>query len=185
VGAANGKVFVAGGFVVGPPAGVTNALRIYDIASNTWSSGADMPAAKEAGAGAVVNGKFYVMGGDDFANGVNTNYIYDIATNTWSTGAPLPDSRSNTVATAMGGFVYVFGGGIITGTTTTAVDTLLRYDPVANTWTNLGSAGTAGLGNYGGISPLGTDQLLITDGFDRRFCRRQHHPHLHHQQRDL
>ena len=46
-----------------------------------------MPAAKEAAAGAVVNGKFYVMGGDDFTNGVNTNYIYDIATNTWSTGA--------------------------------------------------------------------------------------------------
>ena len=123
-----------------------------------------MPAAKEAAAGAVVNGKFYVMGGDDGTNGVNTNYIYDIATNTWSTGAALPDARSNTVATAAGGLVYVFGGGIISGTTTTAVDTLLRYDPVANSWTNLGSANTGGKGNYGGISTYGSGQLFITDG---------------------
>ena len=49
----------------------------------------------------------------------------------------------------------------------TTTDTLLRYDPVANSWTNLGSAGTAGArGNYGGVSPLGTGQLLITDGAD-------------------
>ena len=164
VGAANGKVYVAGGFILGPPAGVTNVLRIYDIATNTWTTGASMPAAKEAAAGAVVNGKFYVMGGDDFSVGVNTNYIYDIATNTWSTGAPLPDARLNTVATAVGGMVYVFGGGTLSGTTTTAVDTLLRYDPVANSWTNLGSAGTGGRGNYGGVSPYGTGQLLITGG---------------------
>jgi len=69
----------------------------------------------------------------------------------------------------MGGFVYVFGGGLITGTTTTAVDTLLRYDPAANTWTNLGSANTGGLGNYGGISPYGSGQLLITAGSSGTF----------------
>jgi len=27
---------------------------------------------------------------------------------------------------------------------------------VANSWTNLGSAGTGGLGNYGGVSPFGS-----------------------------
>ena len=47
----------------------------------------------------MVNGKFYVMGGDDFTNGLNTNYIYDIATNSWSTGATLPDKRTNTYGT--------------------------------------------------------------------------------------
>jgi hypothetical protein len=162
IGAANGKIFVAGGFIGGTS--VTNALRIYDIATNTWTSGANMPTSPgvEAAAGAVVNGKFYVMGGDDFTNGLNTNFIYDIATNTWSTGAPLPDFRTNTYGTAYNGLIYVYGGVILPAFTTT--DTLLRYDPVANSWTNLGSAGTGGLGNYGGISPVGTGQLLITDG---------------------
>jgi hypothetical protein len=164
IGAWNGKIYVAGGFIGGTS--VTNALRIYDIATNTWTSGANMPTSPgvEAAAGAVVNGKFYVMGGDDFTNGLNSNFIYDIATNTWSTGATLPDSRTNTYGTAYNGLIYVYGGVILPAFTTT--DTLLRYDPVANSWTNLGSAGTAGLGNYGGISPWGTGLLLIADGAD-------------------
>ena len=164
-GAWNGKIYVAGGFIGGTS--VTNALRIYDIATNTWTTGAAMPTTPgvEAAAAAVVNGKFYVMGGDDFNNGLNTNFIYDIATNTWTTGATLPDNRTNTYGTAANGLIYVYGGVILPAFTTT--DTLLRYDPVANSWTNLGSAGTAGArGNYGGISPLGTGQLLITDGAD-------------------
>ena len=164
-GAANGKIYVAGGFIGGTS--VTNALRIYDIATNTWTSGANMPTSPgvEAAAAAVVNGKFYVMGGDDFNNGLNTTFIYDIATNTWTTGATLPDMRTNTYGTVANGLIYVYGGVILPAFTTT--DTLLRYDPVANSWTNLGSAGTAGArGNYGGVSPLGTGQLLITDGAD-------------------
>src|SRR5205823_9718263 len=164
IGAWNGKIYVAGGFIGGTS--VTNALRIYDIATNTWTSGANMPTSPgvEAAAGAVVNGKFYVMGGDDFTNSLNTTFIYDIATNTWTMGATLPDSRTNTCGTANIGVIYVYGGVILPGFTTT--DTLLRYDPVANSWTNLGSAGTAGLGNYGRIAPFGTGQLLIADGAD-------------------
>jgi hypothetical protein len=164
VGAANGKVFLAGGFTGGTS--VTNALQIYDIASNTWSSGAAMPnAGIEAAAGAVVNGKFYVMGGDDFNNLVNTTYIYDIATNTWTTGAALPDSRTNTYGTAVNGLIYVYGGVIALSPAFVTTDTLLRYDPVANSWSNLGSTGS-GLGNYGADSPFGTGQLLIADGAD-------------------
>jgi len=164
IGAWNGKIYVAGGFIGGTS--VTNALRIYDITTNTWTSGANMPTSPgvEAAAGAVVNGKFYVMGGDDFTNSLNTNFIYDIATNTWSTGAPLPDSRTNTCGTAESGVAFVYGGVILPAFTTT--DTLLTYDPVANSWTNLGSAGTGGHGNYGGIAPWGTGQLLIADGAD-------------------
>jgi hypothetical protein len=167
IGAWDGKIYVAGGFIGG--SSVTNALRIYDIATNTWTSGANMPISPgvEAAAGAVFNGKFYVMGGDDFTNSLNTNFIYDIATNTWTTGATLPDSRTNTYGTAYiynPGSIYVYGGVILPGFTTT--DTLLRYDAVANTWTNLGSAGTGGLGNYGGVSRFGAGQLLITDGAD-------------------
>jgi hypothetical protein len=166
IGAWNGKIYVAGGFIGG--SNVTNALRIYDIASNTWTSGANMPTSPgvEAAAGAVVNGKFYVMGGDDFTNSLNTNFIYDIATNTWTKGAALPDSRTNTYGAAYTytNTIYVYGGVILPGFTTT--DTLLVYDTVQNTWINLGSAGTTGLGNYGGVSRFGVGQLLITDGAD-------------------
>jgi hypothetical protein len=166
IGAWNGKIYVAGGFIGG--SSVTNALRIYDIATNTWSNGANMPTTPgvEAAAGAVWQGKFYVMGGDDFTNSLDTNFIYDIATNTWTTGAPLPDSRTNTYGAAYTytNTIYVYGGVILPGFTTT--DTLLVYDTVENTWTNLGSAGTGGRGNYGGVSGFGAGELLITDGAD-------------------
>ena len=162
MGAANGKIYVAGGFLGGTA--ITNALRIYDIATNTWTSGANVPGIGiEAAAGAVVNGKFYLLGGDDFNAALNTTLIYDIATNTWTTGATLPATRTNGYATVANGLIYFYGG--VTGTAFTATDTLLRYDPVANSWTNLGTAGTVGLrGNYGGISPYGNGQLLITAG---------------------
>ncbi|MFN0277676.1 MAG: DUF4394 domain-containing protein [Pyrinomonadaceae bacterium] len=168
MGAWSGKVYVAGGFLGGTA--VTNALRIYDIATNTWTSGANIPtpgAGLEAAAGAVVNGKFYVMGGDDFNVGLNSTYIYDIATNTWTTGANVPDQRTNTYGTAFNGLIYVYGGAV--GGTFAANDNLLRYDPVANSWTNLGSAGTTGRGNYGAVSPFGTGQLLITSGANTGF----------------
>ncbi len=164
IGAWNGKVYVAGGFTGGTS--VTNSLRIYDIGTNTWTSGANMPTAVEAAAGAVVNGKFYVMGGDDYNNNISATQIYDISSNTWSTGAAVPDGPTNAYATALGDQIYLYGGVFLVGTSYVTTDTLLRYDSATNIWANLGSANTGGLGNFGGISTLGTNQLLITDGAD-------------------
>jgi hypothetical protein len=161
VGASGSKVYVAGGWPGGT--NVTNTLHIYDIPTNTWSLGAPMPTTPgtEAAAGATLNGKFYVMGGDDYNAALDTTYIYDIATNTWTTGAALPAARTNTYATAFNNKIYLFGGA---DSSFSAVDTLFAYDPATNTWSNLGSANTGGKGNYGAISPYGTGQLLVTDG---------------------
>ncbi len=164
VGAAGNKVYVAGGFIGGTS--ITSTLRIYDIPSNTWTFGASMPGSVEAGAGAVLNGKFYVMGGDDFNNALATNYIYDIASNTWTTGAPMPAVRTNTVGTAVGSLVYVFGGA---DAGFAAVDTLFSYNPGTNSWTTLAPANTGGLGEYGGISLYTAGRLLVTDGATTAF----------------
>jgi hypothetical protein len=160
VGAQANKLYVAGGWPGGSV--VEDSLYIYDIPTNSWTAGPNMPGGKEAAAGVALAGKFYVIGGDDFNAALSSVYIYDIATNSWSTGTALPAARTNTYATAAGGMVYVFGG--LDASLSNAIDTLLRYDPVANTWTDLGSAGTAGRGNYGGVSTYGTGQLLITAG---------------------
>jgi hypothetical protein len=115
----------------------------------------------EAAAGAYLGGKFYVMGGDDFNNALNTNYIFDTATNTWSTGAPLPAARTNVYATAYNGLIYLFGG---VDASFAAVDTLYSYNPATNSWATLAPANTGGLGNYAGISPYGVGKLFVTDG---------------------
>ena len=163
--ASNGsKLFVAAGYLGGTT--ITTTLQIYDMATNSWSFGASMPAAVEAAAGAVLNGKFYVVGGDDFnTTSLRSTYIYDIATNTWTTGPQIPDTggRTNTYGTATNSFVYVFGGAVYDGSSNTPLDTLLKYDPVANSWTTLASAGTGGLGNYAAVSPYGPGKLFATE----------------------
>lgn len=162
------KLYVGGGYLGGTTGNsVTTTVQVYDMATNAWSFVAPLPSRVEAAAGVFLNNKFYVMGGDDFTVGLDTNYIYDVGAGTWSTGAPLPEARTNVYATTVGGFIYLFGG--VTGDFTTARDNILRYDPVANSWTTLSSANTGGNGNYGGISPYGAGRLFVTDGGSANF----------------
>jgi N-acetylneuraminic acid mutarotase len=169
--AASNSGYVAAGFYgySGTTPLVTTTLQIFDFTTLSWRFGRSMPGAGvEAAGGAVLNGKFYVIGGDDgVANVLTTNYIYDIATSTWSTGAPLPLPRTNTYATAYNGKVYLMGGAdTFQGH---PVDNLYVYDPAANSWTDLGSSNSGGLGNYFGISPYGVGKLIVTGGGDQSF----------------
>src|SRR4029079_13016129 len=58
----NNKVYLFGGEDVGA-AVVSNATRIYDIASNTWSAGATMPDVRAFMASGYFNGKIYLVAG--------------------------------------------------------------------------------------------------------------------------
>ena len=46
-----------------PPATVVNTTRIYDIATNTWSTGAPMPDVRAFMGSGYFNGKIYLVGG--------------------------------------------------------------------------------------------------------------------------
>jgi hypothetical protein len=63
--------------------------------------------------------------------------------------------------------VYTLGG--VIGAGFDANDSLLRYDPAANSWTAMAPAGVAGYGNYAGISPYGAGRLLGVMGGDTGF----------------
>jgi N-acetylneuraminic acid mutarotase len=81
-----GKLYVAGGRT-------TNALDIYNPATNQWTTGASMGSIRGFTASATVAGKLYVIGGARFVynsdgtlasvESVTTNSRYDAATNTW------------------------------------------------------------------------------------------------------
>jgi hypothetical protein len=162
-----GKVYIAGGNLGGTGnSAITTTLQIYDIASNTWSFGTSMPGRVEGAAGAILNGKFYVVGGDNYYQFRRTTFIYDITTNSWSAGPLIPDTngRGFTSGTAAGGLVYVWGGTCNVSGQRVTIDTLIAYDPGTNSWTTLAAANTGGLGNWGGVSPYGNGQLLVTDG---------------------
>ena len=169
-GADAGKVFVAGGCYIcaGTSYAITSTLQIFDIAGNSWSFGAPLPAPVEAAAGVALNGKFYVIGGDDINTPQRTTYIYAIAENSWTTGPQIPDpqGRTDTYAAAANGLVYVFGGLSSLGQ---AIDTMISYNPGTNAWQTLASANLGGLGNFAAVSAYGPGKLLVADGGNASF----------------
>jgi N-acetylneuraminic acid mutarotase len=124
----NGKIYVAGGY---NGSVVLNTLRIYDIATNSWTTGAPMPNAVFLAGFGIINGKLYIAGGGNLSTQFNTLYIYDIATNAWTTGPVIPTSVLGAGSAVYQGKLYVFGGGAPFPTTTTITQI---YDPVANSW---------------------------------------------------
>ena len=81
------KLFVFGGD--SPNAGtVVNTTRIYDIATNTWSTGAPMPDVRAFMASGYFNGKIYLVGGYNTGNvdpSFGQVWEYDPVANTFNT----------------------------------------------------------------------------------------------------
>ncbi|MFK3970206.1 phage tail protein [Pseudomonas sp. NPDC087358] len=102
--AIGGKVYVLAGFV----------HYIWDVASNTWTSGAAPIVSVDRGAGAGVSGFLYTVGGTGAVSGESSTYNhvqeYDPATDKWRRLANLPVTRFLVPAAECNGALYVFGG---------------------------------------------------------------------------
>jgi N-acetylneuraminic acid mutarotase len=84
-------------------------LYRYDPATNKWVARKSAPHYHRSGAGGVIGGKFYVVGGFHGWQPVADLDVYDPATDTWKTLAPIP-SAGGAVGTALGGRLYVLVG---------------------------------------------------------------------------
>jgi uncharacterized repeat protein (TIGR01451 family) len=127
----DGKLYKIGGY--GGTGAAQPWLDIYDITTNTWTQGADMPGARywmdcEAIDLTGTEPKIYCAGGY-LSSAQSTLYIYDINTNTWGTGTSLPAARYHYASVSLNGLYYVIGG-----YTTTYQATMEVYDPATNTW---------------------------------------------------
>ncbi|MFC1499824.1 kelch repeat-containing protein [Candidatus Zixiibacteriota bacterium] len=122
-------------YVIGGESGGTTYSRvdIFDPQTETWSSGASMPTARQAGASAIVGNKIYAIGGF-LSSGQYTNLIeiYDPVADSWSSGTSMPSPRQGFVAGAIDGLIYVVDGDNALGW----VSTLEIYDPVTDSWTS-------------------------------------------------
>lgn len=99
--------------------------------STPWVAIPDCPVGVSRPAGAVVDGHFFVVGGEE-TGGARTGFVqeYDPNTTTWdNTNATMPTPGSNLCAATMGGDIYVPGG--YDGTYLT---TLQIYTPATDTW---------------------------------------------------
>src|SRR5207253_2282249 len=72
---------------------VVNTTRIYDIATNTWSTGTPMPDVRAFMASGYFNGKIYLVGGYSTGN-ISPAFLqtwqYDPIANTFATKTSIP-----------------------------------------------------------------------------------------------
>ncbi|HEV8361610.1 MAG TPA: kelch repeat-containing protein [Candidatus Thermoplasmatota archaeon] len=129
-------VYVAGG--TGPQQNqlATQAYMLPCVGGVTipaWVRIADFPDPRDHLAGAVLGGKFYVVGGRDLTLTTNTGRmdVYDPAANAWSQGPSMPTARGGIAGAIAGGLVWVFGGEHASGATFCQAE---GYSPTANAW---------------------------------------------------
>ena len=115
---------------------VYNTTRIYDIATNTWTTGAIMPGPRHQMAAGYYNGKIYLAAGHTtVSQGSDSNAIweYDPVANTWNTSrANMPASLGGPGYGIINGHLYVAGGRNMGSTN---LNTLYDYNIATNTWT--------------------------------------------------
>ena len=130
------KIYVFGGTDATTGA-VNNLTRIYDIATDTWSSGANMPDVRAFMASGYNpdNGKIYLVSGyntGDVTSAQPDVWEYDPAANTFTPRLPIPHAVGGAAFGLVNGHLYVAGG---RDATNTIIDLVWDYDISANTWT--------------------------------------------------
>lgn len=121
--AVGGKLYYFGGWQWNSASGTpATTMAIYDAQSNSWSEGPPLGVWRGDFAVAVVNGRIYVIGGEnaDFADGGGGGYYisatstveeFDPVTGYWWARAPLPRPREEAGAAVLDGKIFVIGGG--------------------------------------------------------------------------
>ncbi|OFW26994.1 MAG: hypothetical protein A3J28_04175 [Acidobacteria bacterium RIFCSPLOWO2_12_FULL_60_22] len=164
--AANGKMYVLGGFA----GGKMGRVYEYDPATDQWTPKKPMARPVHHQAMVEYRGKIYVFGG--FVNQpvsgglagwepVDNAWEYDPAADSWKALAPLPDKRGSAVAAEVGGKIYVIGGaipqpntketGVYPNRPARATGTNQMYDPATNRWESRSPMPTARNHAFAGV----------------------------------
>jgi N-acetylneuraminic acid mutarotase len=129
----NDKLYVVGGDGPADP----TSVWMYDPATDKWDTSlAHMTSIRDHLAGAVADGKLYVMGGRrEYKGKFSTTEVYDPVANTWATLADMPVPRSGLTADLLAdGKIHVIGGEDIDLSCSYSEHD--AYDPTTNTWTS-------------------------------------------------
>jgi large repetitive protein len=151
------RIYYAGGLHEGV---AVTWFDVYDTVTKTWASLPDMADAKDHFHAAVVDDRFYAIGGRRSAINATTtgNQAFDIGTGSWVTGlAQLPTARGGFAAAALGAEVLIIGGEGA-GKTYNIVE---AYNTSTNTWRTLASMPTARHGIQAAICDGG---IYLADG---------------------
>ena len=117
-------------YSVKDPASLTFGNESY------WTTGRDMPSARNELTTLQLGGKIYVMGGEDIKSGggqKDTVEVYDIERNRWNvdSAASMPLPLDHAAAGIYDGKIYLVGGFLEKKVPT---DKLFIYDPAIDKW---------------------------------------------------
>jgi subtilisin family serine protease len=168
--ASGGKIYVAGGMDWNT-GGISDAIQIFDISSETWSAGNPIPQPLIQPTVFERGGKIYVVGGFNAGDTtLNTVYIYNPAANSWSTGAAKPTATAFAGSAPLGATAsaLIMGGfsGPRCGDEQNVVE---EYNTSTNIWTsrpamNAARGGMGSLYYNGSYALMGNCGSLRTDG---------------------
>ena len=93
----NGRIYAIGGYIQGM--GATNKVEEYDIATDTWTTKANMPTLRQSLGVSACNGKIYAIGGQGGYYSKNEEYTPTIV---------LTQAPANLIASAGNSIVDLF-----------------------------------------------------------------------------
>ena len=141
-------IYIAGGYTkVGSNQSFANSkVYRYDTQTNSYQTLPDLPQARGAGGGAIVDGRLYIMGGGDSSRKDRAEVWSLNLNNTaagWKSHANLPAVRTRFGSVGLDGSVYVVGGQTGNDKAAVYVSSAWRYDPNSDKWTTLASLASA------------------------------------------
>ncbi|CCW06209.1 Kelch repeat-containing protein [Bacillus sp. GeD10] len=156
----DGRIIISHGEIEG--IGDTDTVLLYNPILDIWSIGPVAPIINAELMGAVLDGKYYVVGGRDDFTSVQ---IFDPIINSWSLGPRLPTGRAGLAVVVLNGLLHAIGGR--TGTTPrsgTALATHEVFDPNTNTWTTRAPLPLARMDIYS--TTVFNGKIYVIGGFD-------------------
>jgi N-acetylneuraminic acid mutarotase len=90
--------------------GYRQDLDVFDPAIDSWEGLSHSMVAHSQPAGAVINGKLYVAGGQNGRGVTKVTEVYDPVTNGWTRLRNMPTAVVNPASVGLDGKLWVFGG---------------------------------------------------------------------------
>jgi N-acetylneuraminic acid mutarotase len=122
VAALGGKLYAIGGRIDGRYSDNLAVNEAFDPTTQQWRTRKPLPTARSGIAGAVLEGKIFVFGGEAPSGTFNQVEAYDPQADSWATYAPMPTARHGLGAAVVGGRIAVISGGPTPGGSASAAN---------------------------------------------------------------
>jgi N-acetylneuraminic acid mutarotase len=134
-------VWIVGGFEGDHPGAATQRVWRYAIATDSWSPGPPLPAARGGGAVALAGDTLHFIGGwlPDRNTDSHDHWWLAPGDSAWHSGAPLPLGRGHLTAAVVDGAIYVIGGAVGHDPVPVDVSAVTRYDLRTGVWDSVAS----------------------------------------------